>query len=83
VLTGVSPISAPPTIHKLNYFKIFSYFPPISSSMLRQTSMSQGFPFSGVRGFICRYFKGLWKTKAQEWVGWRKFLEQAKTHRGL
>jgi hypothetical protein len=24
-----------------------------------------------------------WKTKAQEQDGWRKFLEQAKTHRGL
>jgi hypothetical protein len=24
-----------------------------------------------------------WKTKAQEWVGRRKFLEQAKTHKEL
>jgi hypothetical protein len=24
-----------------------------------------------------------WKTKAQERDGWRKFLEQAKTHKGL
>jgi hypothetical protein len=24
-----------------------------------------------------------WKTKAQEQDGWRKFLEQAKTHKGL
>jgi hypothetical protein len=24
-----------------------------------------------------------WKTKAQERGGWRKFLEQAKTHKGL
>jgi hypothetical protein len=24
-----------------------------------------------------------WKTKAQEWDGWKKFLEQAKTHEGL
>jgi hypothetical protein len=23
------------------------------------------------------------KTKAQEWDGWRKFLEQAKTHKGF
>jgi hypothetical protein len=24
-----------------------------------------------------------WKTKAREQDGWRKFLEQAKTHEGL
>jgi hypothetical protein len=24
-----------------------------------------------------------WKTKAQERGGWRKFLEEAKTHKGL
>jgi hypothetical protein len=24
-----------------------------------------------------------WKTKAQEWDGWRKFLEEAKTHKEL
>jgi hypothetical protein len=24
-----------------------------------------------------------WKTKAQERHGWREFLEQAKTHKGL
>jgi hypothetical protein len=24
-----------------------------------------------------------WKTKAKEQSGWRKFLEQTKTHKGL
>jgi hypothetical protein len=24
-----------------------------------------------------------WKTKAEEWDGWRKFFKQAKTHKGL
>jgi hypothetical protein len=24
-----------------------------------------------------------WKKKAQEWDGWRKFLAQAKTHKGF
>jgi hypothetical protein len=26
---------------------------------------------------------GNWKTKTKERDGWRKFLEQAKTHKGL
>jgi hypothetical protein len=34
-----------------------------------------------------KHFRNLgvvkWKTKAQERDGWRKFLEQPKTHKGL
>jgi hypothetical protein len=37
----------------------------------------------GVENALRNFGVVIWKIKAQEQNGWRKFLEQAKTHKGL